>query len=138
MRCATCHIGLLPGHPRAVLCDEVQQIVWGPAGGEPEVEIASALWLASYCPGKCADSGLEHHLLMVDADKADEKVKPAEKCGICGDSFRTSDRHHSLALSIESGDEDAPVVSDDETQYPARFCQKCMPPAKDFGRYRIN
>jgi hypothetical protein len=102
----------------------------------PEVNIAIAYQINSYENNKCALDALNAYLLQINAKATWADVRPIEECAICGEDFNTTESHQTLALSVETGTDEAPELI--EIEYPARFCRDCVPSIKELSlRCRI-
>ena len=110
---------------RWVLLVETQMCIWESVNSMPEVDISQAHVIEYYQSRQDALQGIQTYLTMATATAQWSDVRPTETCACCGSDIDTSKWHEVLALTVEEGPIDNPVLLD--AQYPARFCTGCVP-----------
>lgn len=110
---------------RWVLTNETQVCIWDSRTDTSEVDIQDAESFAYYCCEAHALEGIKDHLLQISAEAKWSDVRPIESCACCNADFDTTRPHKVLVLSRDVVDGDDVQLFD--INYPARFCNKCVP-----------
>lgn len=123
--CSACGAGISEVMKRYSLQDSVERTIWSAPNEMPEVDVAYAEDMATFCCEAHAMQGVDDHMKALGGRPTWADVRPLEECAVCGCDFDTNSRHHAMVLVCETGEALEPQMLD--LKYAARICGTCNP-----------